>query len=235
MATIQKAGWKKSSVESSISKPVNGSAAPSAAAPALPGAADGESSGAADRLLSAHKEAAEAPVKRGRGRPPGSKTRPQSEAPASAPASSFLPPATSLSEVMGSGTGIFYATLASLYDDEDWLVTDTVKKEMGNILSWMLADDFYKIGGLGKYIVGSVMFLSVFSIQASKTAKTRRARRLEAQRRLHSAQPGRGPGNPAPINPNSEHPTPGGSIDATVERRTLAGFVASATPEPPKN
>lgn len=124
----------------------------------------------------------------GRGpRGPYRKTKDRQGAPAgaapSAPSGMALPPSVALPEVMASATGLFYASHAALFDDEDWLVADPVKKEVGNIMAWMLADDFYKVGGVGKYVVGGVMFLSVYAMQAQKTAKTRRARLDDARRR----------------------------------------------------
>lgn len=201
--------------------PVNG--AEQSAAP------NPESSGSADRLLAAHAEATQNPVKRGRGRPPGSKSHAQSSAPPSASAAppAFLPPQTSLSQVMGAGTGTFYALLASLYDDENWLVSDTIKKEMGDILSWMLADDFYKMGGVGKYVTGTFLFMGVLAIQAQKTAPTRRARRLEAQARRNRQQ-----SQPGPANAPQPNPIQGGvNHEQTMERGTLEGFMVPPSPK----
>lgn len=190
---------------------------------------------AVDRLLNAHKEATEAPVKRGRGRPPGSGRKDIGGAgtqnptgSSSAPAPSFLPPSTSLSEVMGSATGIFYGTMAALYDDEDWLVTDTVKKEMGNVLSWMLADDFYKVGGIGKYVVGSIMCMGVFATQAAKTGAKRRARAVAKRAAIvNQNAPRVGPGSP-----NAADKTPTGIKNEEISQRTASGFMASPPQDP---
>lgn len=191
-------------------------------------AANPSADSAADRLLASHSQATANPVKRGRGRPPGSKTRKPDDTPAPAPATAgYLPPQTSLTEVMASGTGLFYSALASLYDDEDWLLSDTVKKEMGNVLSWMLADDFYKMGGIGKYVTGSILFLSVFTIQAAKTAKNRRARKLE-----EAAKRNRGSNLPGPGKTPANNPVQGVE-NATMAQRTMAGFVAGPPQEPP--
>lgn len=142
--------------------------------------------GGAASLLDQHKELSTG-GKASRGpRGPYRKTRERGAAPAAGPAPAgtpVVPPAAALPNLMASATGLFFATHAAMFDDEDWLVGDAAKKEMGDILSWMLADDFYKIGGVGKYVTGTVLFLGLYSMQAFKTAGKRRARINEARRR----------------------------------------------------
>lgn len=133
---------------------------------------------AASRLLESHKQLTESgEAKRGRGRPPGSKnkTSGQQSAPPTTGAN-YLPPTSTLPQVMASATGLFYTLHAAFSGDEDWMVTDAIKREMGDILAWMLADDFYKVGGLGKYVVGGIMFMGVYAAQAVKTAPKRLAK-----------------------------------------------------------
>ena len=150
---------------------------------------------APDRLLAAHAELSQnakpgysrngkkigRPSKNPGEKPPASTSN---GTPTGSPGGFSLPPQTALSDVMGSGAALFFEAHAAILDDEAWLIPDSTKKELGNLLSWALADDVYKLGGWGKYLMAGIGFMGVYAVQARKTSAKRKAR--IAQKRADS-------------------------------------------------